>query len=380
MNAAAAPALLPPLNILQVVSGLGVNGAVIHCELLTRALIARGHRVTVLARPGAWVGERLRQAGVRVVDGDMARWPPGDLRRIAALVQGEGFDVIHTHMTRADNFGIFLKWLTGVGCVATAHAHTVHPHWALADQVIAVSEATRRYHRRFNYVPARRIETIRNFIDFDRFAGVDICAARRRVRTPLGLDEATPLVGTLGHVVARKGQLHLVRALARLRASVPNVRLAVVGNAQPRYLNECQAEATRLGVSDRIFWTGERTADAPEIMAALDVYASSAVVEPFGMVVAEAMAAGRPVVATEVGGVPEFVTPGETGWLVPPKNPAALADALAHVLCLEDAARNAVAARGRAHVQANFTLESQVPRIEAVLTRVSRQHATRRKR
>jgi glycosyltransferase involved in cell wall biosynthesis len=357
------------MNIMEIVSGTHVNGAILHCLLLSRELVRRGHAVTLVCLSGAWIGDQAAGTGIDVVRSDLHRWPTDELRRIAQLVRQRKIDVIHTHTSRANFFGILLRWFSGVPSVATAHSRHIQLHWMFNDRVIAVSEATRRYQRRHNFVRAGRIETIHNFIDYGRLAAVP-SDARQRVRQSLAIGAETPLLGIVGNVIPRKGLLYLVRALPKILAAVPDARLLVVGGEDRAYAGRVRAAAQQCGASDAITWTGHR-ADIDELLAALDLYVLPSLEESLPLSVLEAMASGLAVVASAVGGIPECVVAGETGLLVPPARSEPLAGAIIELLT-DRARRRRFGEAGRRRVQERFTAESQAPSIEAAFARVVR--------
>jgi glycosyltransferase involved in cell wall biosynthesis len=238
------------------------------------------------------------------------------------------------------------------------------------DRVIAVSEATRRYQRLHNFVRGSRIETIHNFIDYPRLAAVP-ADARRRVRGSLAIAADTPLLGIIGNVILRKGLLYLVRALPAVLAAVPDARLLVVGGEdQGVYASRVRAAAEQCGVAGAITWTGHR-GDVDEVLAALDLYVLPSLEESLPLSVLEAMAAGLPVVASAVGGIPECVVAGDTGLLVPPGKSAPLAAAIVALLA-DPARRRCFGEAGRRRVAERFSAESQTPSIEAAFARVIR--------
>jgi len=363
------------MHVMEIVSGAGINGAVMHCLLLTRELARRGHAVTLVCPPGAWIGRQLAGAPVAVVECDLSRWPPRQLRRMAAMARERQVDVLHTHMSRAHFFGVLLRRWSGRPSVATAHSRHVQLHWMFNDGVIAVSEATRRYHRTRNFVRRQRVEVIHTFVDPARFAAPPV-AARATIRAALGIGAAAPLIGAIGAVIPQKGLVYLVEALAQVRASVPQARLVIVGDRSDRHAADVGRRAERLGVAPAIIWAGHRD-DIAEILAAVDVFALASLEENLPQSVLEAMAAGVAVVATAVGGVPECVGAGETGWLVPPGDATALAEAIAHALRDPDLRRRFGAA-GQRRVREHFTADTQVPRIEAALARTISRSTARR--
>jgi glycosyltransferase involved in cell wall biosynthesis len=357
------------MNVLEILSSAGVNGAIYHCLLLSRELARRGHRVTLVCRRDAWIARQLESDPVEVIDSDLHRWPPDELRRIAAAARERRIEVIHTHLSRAHFFGVLLRWRSGIPCVATAQSRHVQLHWMFNDRVIAVSDATRRYHRTYNLVRGRRIVTIHNFIDYDRAADV-AGDAGPKFRASIGVDASALLVGVVGNVCRRKGHIHLVRAMPRIVVAEPNARLVIVGDyPEGDYLAQVRAAAKELGVASRIAWTGHRH-DVHRILPALDLAVLPSNEESLPLGVLEAMAAGVPVVATNVGGIPECVLSGETGTLVPPADVDALARAV--ILLLRDPnLRRRYGEAGRRRVREHFSPQSQTPQIEAVFASVA---------
>ncbi len=357
------------MNILEIISGADVNGAVIHCRMLSQELTRRGHSVTLLCRHNAMIIPMLASDPIEIIESDLHRWPLDELRRIAALARERQIDIIHTHMTRAHNFGVFLRRFSGIPCVATAHTHIGQPHWMFADQVIAVSDATRRFHRRRSLVPAARIETVHGFADYDRVVSVPP-EARREVRAELGIADSTPLLGIIGDIIPRKGHLYLMRALPQILAACPEARLLVVGAPKRgvEYSLRTKAEADKLGVAPYITWVGQR-GDVPRLLAALDIYVMTSLDEMFPVAALEAMAARLPIVATAVGGIPECAQHEQTALVVPAADPTALAGAIRRLLG-DASLRDTLAGNARRAAREQFSLQSQTPRVEAVFERV----------
>ena len=140
------------MRILQIVSGNTVNGAVKHCLDLTLALTARGHMVHVACRSDSWISHQLKRHQIPIIQSDLKRLPQDELKRVANYINAHEIDVVHTHMSRAHFFGVLLRWFAKVPCVASAHCRQFQLHWGLNDYVIAVSEATRKFHRKVNRV------------------------------------------------------------------------------------------------------------------------------------------------------------------------------------------------------------------------------------
>lgn len=194
-------------------------------------------------------------------------------------------------------------------------------------------------------------------------------AQRAQARRELGLSAADFVVGNVGRITTWKGQDVFLRALARVRLQAPHLKALIVGEPDPpserRYLEELQALTRQLGLEAVVQFTGFR-ADIPTVMSALDLLVhSSSSPEPFGIVLIEGMAAGCPVVATRAGGVLDIVQDGQTGWLVPVKDDAAMAEAITKALRDRELARR-LGQNGRQHVATKFSVAQYVAGVEAV--------------
>lgn len=163
--------------------------------------------------------------------------------------------------------------------------------------------------------------------------------------------QPTTVLGTGCRLVPMKGVVYLIRAMALLSPDFPNLRLEIAGDGPLRASLEAEVESLRL--RSHVNFLGWQPS-LPPLLAGWDIYVQPSLMEPFGIATLEAMAAGLPVVATNAGGLPEFVREGCTGWLVPPEDPAALADRLRHLL-LDAPARRAMGEAGRVSAKENFS-------------------------
>jgi glycosyltransferase involved in cell wall biosynthesis len=323
--------------------------------------------------PDSRIGQQLRSAGlVTVIESNLHRWPTYELRRVADIFRDGCFDILHTHNSRAHFFGVMLRYLYGIPCVATAHQNHFQLHWALNDFVIANSAATLRYQRRYNFVLRSRSAIIHYPIDTARFEQVT-ATQRIDVRMQFGLADDDLAIGIVGNIESRKGHHYMVRALPKILTAVPKAKLVVVGRASATYMRQLHGEIAALGVDRAIIWAGFRV-DIPMVMHALDVCVCAAIEEAFGLTAAEALAAGTPVVATNVGGLPESVIPGKTGILVPPRNPEALAQALIAMLN-DPVSRSRFGQAGQNRVRALFSNEAHFSALEQ---RYAELHTARR--
>jgi len=225
----------------------------------------------------------------------------------------------------------------------------------LADRVVAVSSG----------VAAKlqgcgdRLRVIHNGIDMAKY---DRLPDSREARQSLGLVPDEPVITAIGRLEPWKGQHVLVEAVPRVLKEYPNAKTLVVGGPaanKPEYETQLRERCRELKISDKVIFTGIRK-EVPEILAASDVLVlPTATDEPFGRTVVEAMAAGRPVVATAAGGPLDIVLDGETGWFVPPNDVAALAAKICDVIRDPDRARS-MGENGRRRARERFSLERLV--------------------
>jgi glycosyltransferase involved in cell wall biosynthesis len=228
----------------------------------------------------------------------------------------------------------------------------------LATHVTAVSEAVAGTAVALG-VPRARVTVIPNGVDADRYSPAS-GARVSRAELVGGDEDDAPLIGSVGCLAPRKDYGALLEALASLGRSGRAFRAVLVGDGPERGRLEARAEA--LGLGGRVRFLGER-GDVERLLPALDVFVLSSREEGIPNALLEAMAAGRPSVATAVGGTPEVLTAGETGWLVPPGDPGALAAALEEALAHPDEARRRGAAARRA-VEERMSIDAMVRRYE----------------
>ena len=241
-----------------------------------------------------------------------------------------------------------------------------------ATRIVVVSDAVAG---RFAHLDLRdKVRIVYNGVDVESFARGDRAAWRAR----WGWGER-PVVGMVAQLIAWKRQDIFIAAAALLAERFPEVLFALVGtepDPAQGYATSLRNQVVGLGLEDRVVFTGFCD-DAPGIFAALDIVVLTSDNEPFGRVLIEAMAAARPVVATEEGGIPEIVVPGETGFLVPVGDALATADTVADLLDDGDKAR-AFGVAGRARARAEFSIAAHAQQIETIYEEMLGLFETRR--
>jgi glycosyltransferase involved in cell wall biosynthesis len=282
--------------------------------------------------------------------------------RLARLMRARGIDVVHTNTLKAHVLGSLVAWLARKPIV-----------WHMRDLPSKRGDARNLLDRMFKVVRPGIIAISRAVAEdlsppmaaHTRVVhnGIDLAAFDARRATPVaGLPPRDgPVVGTISHLIPWKGQDVFLYAAAQLLRRHPDARFVIVGDPIFQFRRErerLEGIVRYLGIGDRVAFAGHRE-DVPALLGTFDVFALPSLYEPFGRVLIEAMAAERPIVASQAGGVPEIVVDGQTGMLVPPGDPEALANGLAAIL--EDPARaGQLAAAARERVAACFSLDATV--------------------
>ena len=363
------------MNILQIISGRNINGALTYCKFLSEHLAEQGHRVTIACRDGAWIQE-VGVAGASFVNTELQR-RPFELARMSNWIREHQIDLMHTHMTRAHGFGVLMKTITGVPVIATAHNRSWQLHWKFNDYVIANSVATYDYQRKVNRVRADRMEQVYCFSRLDRFSTVTPSDMRRANRQMKRQSDEF-LLGCVGEVTQRKGQLHLIKALPKIIERVPNLRLILLGRSNPfgGYTKNLQQLIAHHRLENHVRWLGLRN-NVEDYLSALDLTVVPSLEEPLGLVALESLAAGTPVIASHTGGLPEIIDHGKTGLLVPSADPAALENAIVR-LAESAKTRQRMGEAGRAMVSERFDPTSLANDVEAIYQRVIQSRAVKK--
>jgi glycosyltransferase involved in cell wall biosynthesis len=320
-----------------------------------------------------------RETGVRVVDGGMRSGfrPAAMLRGIAHLarfLRRERADVVHNYLLRANVVGSVAARLARVpvvlvskrGCHERRGMELAGARLSnrLADCVTANAEAVRDFVHQNESCPREKFAVIPSGIDTDRFRPLPPGDYKRR----LGLDPRAPVVGAVTRMRVRKGVEEFLRAMAEVRRAYPEVQTVVAGEVDRE--PALDALVAECGLGESLHLLGRRR-DMPEVLSAFDVFVLSSHDEGMSNAILEAMAMQLPVVATGVGGTGEVVRHGESGLLVPPRDPAPLAAAIASLLPAPER-RAAMGRVGREIVERSLSARSMVRQMEALYDRLLR--------
>jgi glycosyltransferase involved in cell wall biosynthesis len=386
------------LKVLYVITKANFGGAQRYVYDLARAAEACGHEVVVAHGGDGLLGQRLRSAGIRTISlpalgrdvslgADLA-----SLLALHRLIRDLAPDVVHLNSSKVGLLGaLAARWAnleaalrrTGrrAAILFTGHGWAFNEdrgalarlalrvmHWLtilLSHRVIAVSEETRRQVASFPFV-RRRLVVVHNGVDEAALLDAELAWARITEGTPWRLRHPRKppfVVGTLAELHRNKGLSYAVEAAALLRSRTdrPFV-LAVLGEGEQRQALEEQIG--RLGLEEVVLLAGYRPG-APELLRALDVFLLSSITEAFPYALLEAGMAGLPIVATRVGGIPDLVADADTGLLVPPRSP----DAIAHAILLlaeQPGQRARLGQQVRARVADGFSVEHMTTQTFAI--------------
>jgi glycosyltransferase involved in cell wall biosynthesis len=356
-----------PLRVLAITGNAIVGGMETAVLRLAERLPRHRFLLTALCPFESPFTSALRDCGVAVhvvPVGETLRWH--SIQFAAGLVREHDIQVIHAHMPAAHAVAGLVGRITHTPVLATIHAMhlsmwDLEVHRLAGTHVCVVSEAARA-HALAVGVSASRMTVIRNGVDSERFVPRTEAAATG-AHLPAG---AT--IGYVGRLSPEKHPALFLRAAALVHARMPQTRFVVVGDGPLR--GELEALAATLSLAQAVTFAGE-CADMPARYPKLDLLLLTSWHEGTPLAVLEAMACGVPVIATNVGGVPELVVSGTTGWLTPPGDEAQMAARVVELLQAPGAMRRfGAAARERARTC--FSLDEQVQRTGALLQDLAR--------
>jgi glycosyltransferase involved in cell wall biosynthesis len=335
------------LRLMQLINTFSVGGAERHLFDLVCHLPKDRFDITVAffkeeAEEARSLVVDFRSLGVEVVDLGLSHtWDPAAVWRLVRLVRQRRPDIVHTHLYRADVAGALVTGSQNVPLtISTVHNVDIDNSYRLfrrlilwaykrADRVIAISEAVRSELCRKLGLPPERVVTIHYGLDANSWGSP--LPSRRMANAPV--------IGTIGRLAHQKGQDLLLEAFASVVRQCPGSRLVLVGHDDEGLRPYLEQLARRLGLSEAVEFRGFAD-DVRPVLAQMDVFVLPSRWEGFGLVLLEAMAAARPVVATRVGPIPEIVVDQTTGYLVESGNRDALSRAIVKLIRQPQVARS----------------------------------------
>lgn len=372
---------MTPLSILQILEKGNFNtGSVVQMFQLAEGLAGRGHRVAIVSRPDGEVPVRAKERGLECLPLSLRHeFDLGSARRLARIYDSRAVDVVHVHKGIAHSIALFATYVSKRRPVIVVNRGVSFPldvfnrikFHARLGGVVTVCEDIKKVIVASGRIPADKVQVI--------YAGVDLSVFDPRkadgvkVRREWGVASDRTLLVQVG---ARewKGWRDLLSGAALLSQEFPKLVTAVVACKDEAQKADVKAVGQALGIEDAVVPVGFRS-DMPEVLMAADVVADMSY-EGLGITgtLREAMALGKPVIGSSAGGNPELVVDGESGLLVPPRDPRALAAALRR-LFTDQRLRERLALAGRERVAKGFSSEVRLDRIEALYGRLLAEQA-----
>ena len=363
------------------VHGIGeIGGAERELLVYLDRLPSRGVRPLVVCPPEGPLAEKVAALGVETHHVPFPAWRKlwewprrrDAVRRLRSVIGQMRPSLVHVN----DIWWLpqTLRAAEGLGVPILCHVRQgIHPRKVrlyglpAADAVCAVSRAVEAAVRGGGVMP-ERVQILHSGLDLTRVpASLDGTEFRRRQGIPL----TAPLLGTVANLFPIKGYDVMCRALSRLRSHRPDVHYLIVGAGNREYEQALRKLVASLGLEQYVHFAGFQEPVYPAL-AAMDVYVHPAIMEGFGISLLEAMAMAKPVVATKTGGIPDIVVHEETGLLVAPSDPEALASAVG-VLLDDTHRRTLLGKNGRRRVESLFTVEDMVAKLSACYESVLRE-------
>jgi len=327
------------LNVIHLVEELTIGGLEKILTTIVLNLDKKKYNVSVWClREGGFFADKLVKEGidVKILHISTSR-NPLSIYKLYRFLKSHKFDIIHTHAYSAGTIGRMSAFLAGVP-VIISHNHSVYDYYGkfynlvewflslITDRVICISEVVNGFANKTQRINSKKLITIHNGID-------DVCDLTEKsssdLKKELGIPINHPVICTISHMEEHKGLKYLLEAASLLLQSKNDVSFLLVGEGVLK--KELKILCADLKIEKNVIFAGEQS-DISEILSLSDIFVLPSLREGLPLTILEAMACGKPVIATNVGGIPEIVKDGENGILVYPKDPETLYMAMNELL------------------------------------------------
>ncbi len=360
------------MKIMLLANHFNTGGITTYLLTLAKGHLGRGHEVLIASSGGECVAQAEAMGARHILVPGLAvknALHPGLVAagfRLARLIKQEHVDILHAHTRVTQCVAALAGGLSRRPYVATCHGffkphlgRILFPLWG--SRAIAISNAVAAHLTRDLRVAPVKVAVVPTGVDCARFTPMEPLQ-RQVLRARFGVDMQTPLVGMVARLSDVKGHRYLIAAMQGLLRRMPQARCLIIGDGPMEA--ELKAQAQECGLGESIVFAAVN--GVPEkLLPMFDVVAVPSVQEGLGLSAMEALACGIPVVASRVGGLPEVVKDGATGFLVPPQDPAALADAM-HKLLADRILASDMGGRGREWIRERFAIDRMIDGILAV--------------
>lgn len=372
------------IKVAQIITRLDRGGSTDVVLLIASKLNQIGYQTTLISGftvdPPENMEEYISRAGVKRICIHRLRReinPFNDflaLVKLYRIIRKEKFDIVHTHTSKAGLLGRMAAWLARTPIIFHhPHGHVFYGYFGsltskaiilmeklsalFTDRIFTLTELGKKDHIKFKIGPAEKFLPVYCGIELSKFSDVKIDPVQKKKEFEISPHEL--VVGMVARLVPVKGCEYFIKACAQVKKEISNTKFMLIGDGPMK--DELKRLSSQLGISESIIFTGNRN-DVPELLNIFDLFVLSSLNEGLGRVLIEAQACGKPVVATNVGGIPEVVKDGQTALLVPSKNVSRLAQAVVSLLKDESRARK-MGEAGRKWVDAKFSSELMMEKI-----------------
>ncbi len=358
------------MNILYITNHLNTGGITSYVLRLSAALKKRGHNIFIASSGGELLSDFVAQ-GINYIPIPIrtkCEFSPKiifSLFKLLPLVKQKGINLVHCNSRTTQVLGYLLNRYSGVAYMSTCHGffkqrlgRRLFPCWGKG--VIAISEEVKGHLRDDFNVDEQKIRVVNHGVDIERFSPEGL-GFGSGLKKRFGLGD-WPVIGHIGRLSDVKGQDHLIEAMKHVLAKIHQAQLVIIGEG--RMKEGLINLADRLKISGNIFFI-PRAYNMKEALSIMDVFVMPSLKEGLGLALMDAMASGRAVVASNVGGIKTLIQDGYNGLLVPPGDDLALAEAILKLLADPDK-RKYLGNNAREFIKNNFSLEKMVSQTEKV--------------
>lgn len=349
---------------------------------LCRELKKRGHEVIVATPAISELAPKARDAGMEVYDevsfqkGTHPYLVVQDVLRLKKIIEERRIQILHTHGSKDSWAGAVAAYLASPRPLTIRTRHNIFPvarhplnrllYRRLTDHLVVISEFILNSYIHDGFMEAQNISLIHSSIDLNRFNPQAI--TKGIFRKELGISPDEVLVGMVANIVPYKGPEIFLEAAYNILEKRGGVRFFLIGEGDDALEKKLKEEVKQKGLAKKIIFTGIRE-DIPAVLADLDIFCLPSYEEGLGTAILEAMAMEKPVVATRVGGIPDSVIEGETGFLIDPGDSDNLSQ---NILSLMDSPQKAkqMGKKGRLRIEQEFTLQTMTEKTEDLYKRL----------
>ncbi len=295
------------------------------------------------------------------------------LKMLCKIMKEEKIDIVHCHRHKATVIGTIAATIAGVPNVIS-HVHGLartrswvrrFTNWIIlrrVKKIIVVSDSVGQDVINTNWgIDPSKIVTVKNGIDLKTIDNITI--SKREARTTLGILESEIVFGTVGRLTPTKGQSYLIDAFSRVIKKIPHSRLVIIGEGP--LFGELSEKVKDLGISPKVSFTGYRD-DVLQLLGGFDIFVLPSLAEGLSIALLEAMASKLPVIASNVGGIPEVFGKAHCGKLVPPKDVSALESAMLEIYFLDEEQKKMLGENARKRVEEEFKIDAMSKKLSEV--------------